>query len=101
MISPTVFRSLYTGTMTVSGSTISGNISTNVTTAGGVDNRGTLTVSDSTITHNKARGGEGDDGGSDGHGVGGGVYNLGTFASDIVSVVKKNEASTSNDDIFP
>jgi hypothetical protein len=59
------------------------------------------TVNDSTISHNKASGGEEGAGGSDGHGVGGGVYNLGTFAFDIVSVIKKNHAATSNDDIFP
>ena len=51
--------------------------------------------------HNEALGGDKGAGGIDGHGVGGGVYNLGTFAADLVSVIKKNDASTSNDDIFP
>src|SRR5262249_54856037 len=37
-------------------------------------------------------------GGSAGVEIGGGVYNLGTFAADVVTVVKKNHASTSNDD---
>jgi len=59
-------------------------------------------VTGSTITHNKAKGGEGDDdGGSDGLGVGGGVYHLGTFTFDVFTVIKKNEASTSNDNIGP
>ena len=53
------------------------------------------------VEHNKALGGEGDDGGSDGAGIGGGVYNLGVFAFDPTTVIKKNHASTSNDDIFP
>ena len=58
------------------------------------------TLSASTITHNQALGGEAGAGGSDGHGVGGGVDNLGTF-TDLASVVKKNKASTSNDDVLP
>jgi hypothetical protein len=41
--------------------------------------------------------------GSDGQGLGGGVYVLsgGVFNFDITDVVKKNHASTSNDDIYP
>jgi hypothetical protein len=50
---------------------------------------------------NEANGGEEGTGGTDGQGVGGGVYNLGTFTFDVFTVIKKNEASTSNDDIFP
>ena len=38
---------------------------------------------------------------ADGLGVGGGVYNLGTFTFDMATRIKKNHASTSNDDIFP
>jgi hypothetical protein len=34
-------------------------------------------------------------------GIGGGIYNLGTFTFDVFSVIKDNHASTSNDDIFP
>jgi len=48
-----------------------------------------------------ANGGAGGAGGSDGQGVGGGVYNLGTFTSDPFTVIAANHASTSNDDIFP
>jgi hypothetical protein len=46
-------------------------------------------------------GGEGGAGGSDVHGVGGGVYNLGVFAFDTSTVSRKNHASTNNDDVFP
>jgi hypothetical protein len=33
--------------------------------------------------------------------VGGGVYNLGTFLRDAATIIRRNHASTSNDDIFP
>ena len=46
-------------------------------------------------------GGEGGAGGSDGNGLGGGVYYVGTFAFDALTVIKKNHASTCGDDIFP
>jgi probable HAF family extracellular repeat protein len=39
--------------------------------------------------------------GSQGHGIGGGVYSLGAFSRDIATVMKHNHDSTSNDDIFP
>ena len=61
-----------------------------------------LTVSASTITKNDANGGRGGKGGgSDGPGIGGGVYNLGTFLSDLATVIARNHASTSHDNIFP
>jgi len=59
----------------------------------------TLTLTDATVQFNFAVGGSGR-GGSDGEGIGGGVYNLGFFAFDPTTVIKKNHASTSNDDIF-
>ena len=61
-----------------------------------------LTVTGSTITHNQALGGGGDDGGTDGMGIGGGLYlaSGGIVCIDATAVVKKNRASTSNDDIF-
>ena len=40
-------------------------------------------------------------GGSAGQGIGGGVYNLGTFSFDAATTIAENVASTSNDDIFP
>jgi hypothetical protein len=60
---------------------------------------GTVTVSAATIAHNRATGGHGD-GGSDGQGIGGGVYNLGTFLFDAATVIRHNHASTSNDDCY-
>jgi hypothetical protein len=59
-----------------------------------------VSVTDSSISHNRAEGGEGDDGGSDGQGVGGGVYNLGTFSFDASTTIAHNHASTSDDDTF-
>jgi hypothetical protein len=63
-----------------------------------------LTVLGSALTHNLAQGGEGDDCGSDGQGIGGGLY---LAAGGIVCIdvftqahVKQNRASTSNDNIF-
>jgi hypothetical protein len=47
----------------------------------------------------RARGGNAEDGGTDGLGVGG-VYNLGTFLFDDATVIRHNRASTSNDDCF-
>jgi hypothetical protein len=65
------------------------------------DATATLTVTASRVTHNEAEGGEEGTGGSDGMGVGGGVYNLGTFTRDVFTVIKKNHASSSNNDVFP
>ena len=48
-----------------------------------------------------ATGGQGKGGGSNGQGIGGGVYYLGTFTYDGATVIRKNHASTSNNDIFP
>jgi hypothetical protein len=64
-----------------------------------VQSGASATLSASTVTHNQALGGAAGAGGSAGHGSGGGVYNLGTF-TDLASVVKKNKASTSDDDVF-
>jgi hypothetical protein len=59
-----------------------------------------VSVTGSSVTHNRADGGDGDEGGSDGQGIGGGVYNLGTFTFDVATVIDANHASTSNDDTF-
>jgi hypothetical protein len=63
---------------------------------GGLYNDGTstLTVTLSTVTDNYATGGIA------GQGIGGGVYSLGIFAYDPTTIIKKNHASTRNDDIF-
>jgi hypothetical protein len=53
------------------------------------------------IVGNAATGGAAGLGGSDGQGVGGGVYNLGAFSFDVFTIIKKNHATTSNDDVFP
>jgi hypothetical protein len=37
---------------------------------------------------------------SAGTGIGGGLYNLGTFSDDLATVIALNLASTSNNDIF-
>jgi hypothetical protein len=58
-----------------------------------------LTVTGSTVTRNEATGGAGGAGGRDGRGVRGGVDNLGTFGFDVLTVIRKNHASTSDPDI--
>jgi hypothetical protein len=69
---------------------------------GGVYNETTssLRLERSTVTNNHANGGDGGAGGSDGEGVGGGVYNLGLFDFDALTLIFKNHASTSHDDVF-
>jgi parallel beta-helix repeat protein len=56
-------------------------------------------VTDSTIVLNAALGGHGHQGGSNGAGIGGGVYSLGTFTFDVDTVIFFNFASTSGDNI--
>ena len=64
-----------------------------------VDSSATVHASD--IEKNSAVGGKGKKGGSDGLGIGGGVNSQGSFIYDAATVIKKNKASTSNDNIFP
>jgi hypothetical protein len=52
------------------------------------------------IVGNEADGGNAGAGGSTGQGIGGGVYNLGTFFLDAASIIFGNDASTSNDNVF-
>jgi hypothetical protein len=59
-----------------------------------------LRLERSTVTENHANGGEGNEGASDGEGVGGGVYNLGSFDLDALTQIFKNYASTNDDDVF-
>jgi hypothetical protein len=59
-----------------------------------------LTLKASIVTGNHANGGDGAGGGADGQGIGGGIYNLGTFFLDALTIVRFNHASTSDDDIF-
>ncbi len=58
-------------------------------------------VTDSTILLNVAQGGHGHHGGSDGQGIGGGVYKLGTFTFDPATLILLNVASTSGNNIGP
>jgi hypothetical protein len=60
-----------------------------------------MTVTAGKITANWATGGKGKHGGSDGQGIGGGLYLLGTFTVDPTTVISKNHASTSNDNVHP
>jgi len=61
----------------------------------------TLSLQDAIVSKNLALGGEAEDGGIDGQGIGGGVYNLGAFDVDLDTVIEKNQASTSNDNVWP
>jgi hypothetical protein len=65
-----------------------------------IDAGTTATVLSSVIVANQANGGAAGAGGSAGQGIGGGVYNLGTFLLDAASIIRRNHASTSNDDVF-
>jgi hypothetical protein len=56
------------------------------------DATSSLALTNSSVTRNEANGSPG---------IGGGVYNLGTFTFDAATVIALNEASTSNDNIFP
>ena len=57
-------------------------------------------INTSALVGNLALGGEGGSGGSDGEGIGGGVYDLGTF-TELAALIVGNFASTSNDNIYP
>ena len=61
----------------------------------------TLTVLGSTVTGNEANGGEGDDPGTDGLGVGGGLYIVpdGIVCIDVDTSIFENHASGSDDDV--
>jgi hypothetical protein len=56
------------------------------------DASSTLTLTASSVTRNQANGSPG---------IGGGIYNLGKFSFDALTVIKDNHASTSGDDIGP
>lgn len=61
----------------------------------------TLALEGTVVTFNLALGGEAGDGGSDGQGIGGGVYYLDVFSADSGTVIQKNHATTSDDNIAP
>ena len=70
-----------------------------------------LTVMNTTVAHNHAQGGEGRAGGTGGmalgggpggQGIGGGVYHFGgAYSADVTTVIEKNHASTSGDNVAP
>ena len=66
-----------------------------------IETDASVSLTGSTITKNHANGGSGTGGGNDGQGIGGGVYALGALNFDVTTVIKKNHASTSHDDIGP
>jgi hypothetical protein len=53
------------------------------------------------VTFNLALGGEAAGEESDGQGIGGGVYRLGIYSADTATVIQKNRATTSHDNIYP
>ena len=94
---------------TVSGSTLHHNLVRGGDGTDGGDGLGggiyvasgaTATVATSKVRHNQASGGRGAEGGSDGEGIGGGVYILGDFFLDALSRIDHNDASDSDDDVF-
>ncbi len=60
-----------------------------------------LNLEGATVTKNLALGGEAGNGGSEGQGIGGGIYWLGTYSADTETVIKKNQASTSHNNVYP
>jgi uncharacterized protein (TIGR03118 family) len=66
------------------------------------DARSVLTFTGATVTHDRAIGGDPATGGSDGRGIGGGLYLApGAVArADLLTVIRRNHASTSDDDVF-
>jgi hypothetical protein len=64
-----------------------------------IQHAGTLDRS-SIVAANHADGGVGGTGPTDGYGVGDRVYNLEAFDHDVLTLVFKNHASISDDDVF-
>ncbi|HEV8058867.1 MAG TPA: hypothetical protein VGP68_03290 [Gemmataceae bacterium] len=60
-----------------------------------------LSVTDSAILLNLAHGGDGKHSGSDGEGIGGGVYTVGTFTYDALTFIVFNLASSHGNNIGP
>jgi hypothetical protein len=65
------------------------------------DATSTLALQHGLVVGNFALGGKGSSAGNDGEGIGGGVYNLGAFTFDALTLIKGNHASSSNDNVFP
>ncbi len=60
-----------------------------------------LALEGAIVTKNLSLGGEAGSGGNEGEGIGGGVYYLGTYSADKATVIKKNQATTSHDNLWP
>jgi hypothetical protein len=60
-----------------------------------------LDLQSAIVDYNLALGGEAGPGGSNGQGSGGGVYHLGPYSFDSATVIEKNQATTSNDNVGP
>jgi hypothetical protein len=67
---------------------------------GGLYIGGNTSIAATIIANNHANGGDGGAGGSDGEGIGGGVYAQGAFELVNLTLIRSNHASTSDDDIF-
>ena len=80
------------GTASSGGDGLGGGLST--------DPQSNTSVTGSKIIGNSVSGGKGTHGGSDGKGIGGGIYHLGTLTVNQ-SNVTDNHATTSNDNIYP
>ena len=64
--------------------------------------RSTAALTACTIQANTARGGAaGFFTGYPGHGIGGGAYGIGTITFDAATVIARNQASTSNNNVYP
>jgi hypothetical protein len=60
-----------------------------------------LNLQGAIVNYNLAIGGEAEEGGSDGQGIGGGVYHLGPYSADSATVITKNQATTSDNNVGP
>jgi hypothetical protein len=65
-------------------------------------NASSLTLDGSLVVRNRSAGGAAGDGGSAGLGVGGGLYLTpgGVACADVLTVIRRNHATTSDDDVF-
>jgi hypothetical protein len=105
------FANLLGATLTINHSSVSHNRSVGGEGGSGGDGYGggifedapsSLTLTGARVGHNRAVGGEGGPDGSDGEGVGGGLYlTPGAVAcADVLTVIAHNHATTSDDDVF-
>lgn len=53
------------------------------------------------VSFNLALGAEAEQGGIDGQGIGGGVVRLGVYSADGATLIRKNHATSSHDNVTP